>query len=88
MIGGNLPYMTYDEFESPEVFIPPGEADPNAALMLSDADIQIPTEVVQEKLAEPTPEPPPKPKRTVRRKKTAVAADNRCPKRCRIYPSE
>lgn len=75
MIGGNLPYMTYDEFESPEVFIPPGEADPNAALMLSDADIQIPTEVVQEKLAEPTPEPPPKPKRTVRRKKTAVAAD-------------
>lgn len=75
MIGGNLPYMTYDEFESPEVFIPPGEADANAALMLSDADIQIPTEVAQEKLAEPTPEPPPKPKRTVRRKKAAEAAD-------------
>lgn len=75
MIGGNLPYMTYDEFESPEVFIPPGEADPKAALMLSDADIQIPTEVAQEKLAEPTPEPPPKPKRTVRRKKAAEAAD-------------
>ena len=75
MIGGNLPYMTYDEFESPEVFIPPGEADANAALMLSDADIQIPTEVAQEKLAAPTPEPSPKPKRTVRRKKAAEAAD-------------
>ena len=75
MIGGNLPYMPYDEFESLEVFIPPGEADPNAALMLSDADIQIPTEVAQEKLAAPTTEPPPKPKRTVRRKKAAESAD-------------
>lgn len=68
--------MTYDEFESPEVFIPPGEADPNTALMLSDADNQLPTEVMTEEPSEPAPEPPPKPKRTVRRKKAADAADS------------
>ena len=68
--------MTYDEFESPEVFIPPGEADPNAALMLSDADNQLPTEVMTEEPSEPAQEPSPKPKRTVRRKKAADAAES------------
>ena len=67
--------MTYDEFESPEVFIPPGEADPNAALMLSDADNQLPTEVEPEEPSEPAPEPPPKPKRTARRKKAAEVTE-------------
>ena len=68
--------MTHDEFESPEVFIPPGEADPNAALMLSDADNQLPPGVMMEESSEPAPEPPPKPKRTVRRKKAADAAES------------
>lgn len=68
--------MTHDEFESPEVFIPPGEADPNAALMLSDADNQLPPGVMTEESSEPAPEPPPKPKRTVRRKKAADAAES------------
>lgn len=68
--------MTYDEIESPEVFIPPGEADSDAALMLSDADNQLPTEVMTEEPSVLAPEPPPKPKRTVRRKKAADAAES------------
>lgn len=67
--------MTYDEFETPEVFIPPGEADPNVALMLNDAENQVPPEVMPEEPSEPAPEPPPKPKRTVRRRKAVEAAE-------------
>ena len=67
--------MTYDEFESPEVFIPPGEADTGAALLLNDADNLVPTEATQEEPSEPAPAAPPKPKRTVRRKKAAEPAD-------------
>ena len=71
--------MTYDEFETPEVFIPPGESDTTAALMLSDADDPVPTEVTPEDSTEAVPEPPPKPKRTTRRKKAADPAESESP---------
>ena len=67
--------MTYDEFESPEVFIPPGEADTGAALLLNYADNLVPNEVTQDEPSESAPAPSPKPKRTVRRKKVAEAGE-------------
>lgn len=67
--------MTYDEFETPEMFIPPGDADTTAALMLDEAEVQAAGEAIPEENSEPTPEPPPKPKRTVRRKKAVDAAE-------------
>ena len=71
--------MTYDEFEAPEVFIPPGEDDAAGALMLSDAEQPVPTEVIPDDSAEAVPEPPPKPKRTTRRKKAADPAESESP---------
>lgn len=63
--------MTYDEFETPEVFIPPGESDTAAALMLSDADDPALLPDSPDDSIESAPDPPAKPKRTTRRKKVA-----------------